>query len=251
MSASTASAIRRQRSLAPHGRSRTTPSRQGLGQPRREAPEFLQPSRDHPAAIEHRPEPSADRAMFEAAMNGGVEVIARDRAVLMGRVPAGDEEPLQPRRRLGMRKTLDNLRLRDSDFCRRDPRRMIHLEESADPVVSRMPMVESASPNPPAGASPPPRFSRVYRAVSEAEYLQIQGTGAFEVVPTFCGRQAFRRYPGRGTSPWRGAPRPRILSRRRSGCAGRCAEPFQRSNLDGKGPARFLHIEDLEGIQPR
>jgi Dolichyl-phosphate-mannose-protein mannosyltransferase len=70
--------------------------REGLGQPWREPPELLEPARDHATAIEHRPGPAADRAALEAAMRQGIEVVARDPSILMGRVPGGDEESLEP-----------------------------------------------------------------------------------------------------------------------------------------------------------
>jgi hypothetical protein len=70
--------------------------RQGLGQPRREPPQLLEPARDHATAIQHRPESAADRAVLEAAMSEGIEVIAREPSEMMGRVPAGEDQPLEP-----------------------------------------------------------------------------------------------------------------------------------------------------------
>src|SRR5262249_55664870 len=70
--------------------------REGLGQPRREPPEFREPARDHATAIEHRPEPAADRAALEAPLHQGIKVIARGPSIPMRRVPARDKEPLEP-----------------------------------------------------------------------------------------------------------------------------------------------------------
>src|SRR5262249_8147712 len=81
--------------------------RRGLGQPGREPAVFLAPPRDPAPSIENRPEPAADGATLETPVGQGIEVIARDPAAAMGRVPAGDEEPLQPdwdRTRHGLRR---------------------------------------------------------------------------------------------------------------------------------------------------
>jgi hypothetical protein len=71
-------------------------AREGLGPPRREPPELLEPARDHATAIQHRPESAADRAVLEAAMSHSIEVIVREPSEMMGRVPAWDEGPLEP-----------------------------------------------------------------------------------------------------------------------------------------------------------
>src|SRR5438874_312785 len=97
----------------------------------------------------------------------------------------------------------------------------------------------------------PSRFARVYRAVSDAEYQQILRTGRFEVVAAGCEGKHFadsldgaRRFGealfGRGNFRIIEAPVPDDAP-----------SLFRWANLDGFGPARFLHIDDLTDVRPR
>lgn len=90
----------------------------------------------------------------------------------------------------------------------------------------------------------------VYRAVSAAEFEQIQRTGQFEVVPFSCeGKHFADTVEGAvrfgetmfGTGNFRlvEADTPEMAE-----------SLFRWSNLDGCGPCRFLHIDDLKGVQP-
>jgi hypothetical protein len=94
-------------------------------------------------------------------------------------------------------------------------------------------------------------FERVYRAVSEAEYQQILATGTFEVVPQGCEGKHFadsaegaRRF---GEARF-GSGRFRIVE---AEVPAEAASLYRWRNLDGFGPARFLHIDDLVGVRPR
>jgi hypothetical protein len=124
--------------------------RQGQGQSWREPPELLEPTRDHPASIQHRPEPAADRAVFEASMGQGIEVVACDPSIPMGRVPAGDEESLEPGRDRaghGLRRPLSRFwtNLRDGEFREATPLRRL---EGQDDGILRDPGLQQFGGDP-------------------------------------------------------------------------------------------------------
>lgn len=94
-------------------------------------------------------------------------------------------------------------------------------------------------------------FERVYRAVSEEEYLQILATGTFEVVPQGCEGKHFadttegaRRF---GEALF-GSGRFWIIE---ADVPAEAASLYRWTNLDGFGSARFLHKDDLVGVRPR
>lgn len=96
-----------------------------------------------------------------------------------------------------------------------------------------------------------PAYERVYRAVSEAEYLQILATGTFEVVPQGCEGKHFadttegaRRF---GEALF-GVGRFHLFE---ADVPEAAPNLYCWSNLDGFGPARFVHIDDLSGVRPR
>jgi hypothetical protein len=96
----------------------------------------------------------------------------------------------------------------------------------------------------------PGTLTRVYRAVSEEEYQQIVTTGVFETVPQGCEGKHFadtavgaRRF---GEALF-GAGRFRIV---KADVPDDAPSLFHWDNLDGFGPARFLHISDLHGVRP-
>jgi hypothetical protein len=103
----------------------------------------------------------------------------------------------------------------------------------------------------PAARPVPQGHTRVYRAVSEAEYQQILRTGRFEQGPnslegkwfadTLEGAQAH----GRALHPQGGF---RIIE---ADVPNNAPSLFQQPNLDGRGPARFLHMDDLGNVRPR
>jgi hypothetical protein len=96
-----------------------------------------------------------------------------------------------------------------------------------------------------------PAYERVYRAVSEEEYQQILATGMFEVVPQGCEGKHF-------ADTLEGARRfgEALFG---SGCfqiveaevPAEAASLHRWTNLDGFGPARFLHMDDLVTVLPR
>jgi hypothetical protein len=94
-------------------------------------------------------------------------------------------------------------------------------------------------------------LTRVYRAVSEEEYQQILRTGQFEVVGAGCEGKHFadtkegaRRY---GEALF-GAGKFRMIE---ADVPNDAPSLFCWPNLDGFGPARFLHIDDLKTVRPR
>jgi RHS repeat-associated protein len=103
----------------------------------------------------------------------------------------------------------------------------------------------------PAPRPVPQGHTRVYRAVSEAEYQDILRTGRFNPAPnalegrwfadTLEGAQA----RGRGLYPQGGF---RIIE---ADVPNNAPSLFQLPNLDGHGPARFLHLDDLGNVTPR
>jgi len=98
---------------------------------------------------------------------------------------------------------------------------------------------------------PPPGYARVYRAVSEEEYQQIARTGSFEVVAQGCEGKHFadtvegaRRF---GEALF-GSGRFQVVE---ADVPDDAPSLCRWQNLDTFGPARFLHIDDLAGVQPR
>jgi hypothetical protein len=94
-------------------------------------------------------------------------------------------------------------------------------------------------------------FTRVYRAVCEAEYQELLQTGRF------------LEGPGSLEGKWFADTIEGVLAH------GRAFYPdgdyrvieadvpdnapglFQQPNLDGRGPARYLHVDDLKDVIPR
>ena len=94
-------------------------------------------------------------------------------------------------------------------------------------------------------------YERVYRAVSGEEYQQILTTGAFEVVPRGCEGKHFADTPEgarRFGEALFGSRRFQIVE---AEVPAEAPSLYRWTNLDGFGPARFLHIDDLVGVRPR
>ena len=98
--------------------------------------------------------------------------------------------------------------------------------------------------------APGPALERVYPAVSEEEYQQILATGMFEVVRQGCEGKHFADSPEgarRFGEALFGVGRFRIVEAEVPAVA---PSLYCWTNLDGFGPARFLHIDDLVGVRP-
>jgi hypothetical protein len=94
-------------------------------------------------------------------------------------------------------------------------------------------------------------YERVYRAVSEKEYQQILTTGTFEVVPQGCEGKHFADTPeaaSRFGEALFGIGRFRIVE---AEVPAEAPSLYRWTNLDGFGPARFLHMDDLIEVRPR
>jgi RHS repeat-associated protein len=104
----------------------------------------------------------------------------------------------------------------------------------------------------------PEGYTRVYRAVSEAEYEQILRTGKFEVPP---GRPGFSPMNAKwfadsaegaaahGNSlPGLGKGKYRIIE---ADVPNNPPSLYRHPNMDGLGPARCIDLDDLNGVQPR
>jgi len=93
--------------------------------------------------------------------------------------------------------------------------------------------------------------TRAYRAVSEAEYQQILRTGKFEVLPNVAEGKYFAdsvegaMAHGEGLH---GAGNFRIIE---ADLPNNAPSIFRFDNLDGHGPASFIHIDDLQNVTPR
>ena len=97
----------------------------------------------------------------------------------------------------------------------------------------------------------PEGYTRVYRAVSETEYKEILRTGRFNQGPnslegkwfadTLEGAKAFGKalYPN---------GKYRIIE---ADVPNNAKSLYRLPNLDGRGPARYLHLDDLQKIAPR
>lgn len=96
-----------------------------------------------------------------------------------------------------------------------------------------------------------PAFERVYRAVSEEEYQQILTTGIFEVVPQGCEGKHFAGTPEGARcfgEALFGMGRFQIVE---AEVPAEAPSLYRWKNLDGFGPARFLHTDDLIEVRPR
>ena len=103
----------------------------------------------------------------------------------------------------------------------------------------------------PAARPVPQGHTRVYRAVSEAEYQDILRTGRFNPHPNalegrwFADSLEGAQAHGKGLYPDGNF---RIIE---ADVPNNAPSLFQLPNLDGRGPARFLHLDDLQNVTPR
>lgn len=95
------------------------------------------------------------------------------------------------------------------------------------------------------------KTTRVYRAVSQKEYHGVMITGRFEIVPQSAEGKHFadtiegaRRFG----EALMGAGGFKIVE---ADVPDDAVSLFRWANLDGFGPARFLHIDDLRDVQAR
>ena len=97
----------------------------------------------------------------------------------------------------------------------------------------------------------PQGYSRVYRAVSEAEYLDILRTKRFRQGPNSLEGKWFAdsiegaRLHG---DALQGRGKYRLIE---ADLPDSAPSLFRQSNLDGYGPARYLHQDDLNNVTPR
>jgi hypothetical protein len=104
---------------------------------------------------------------------------------------------------------------------------------------------------PPAARPVPPGHTRVYRAVSEAEYQQILRTGKFEQGPNslegkwFADSLEGAQAHGKGLYP---DGKFRIIE---ADVPDDAPSLYRVPNLDGHGPARYLDMNDLQNVTPR
>jgi len=94
-------------------------------------------------------------------------------------------------------------------------------------------------------------YSRVYRAVSEAEYQDILRTGQFRQGPNSLEGKWFadslEGAQAHGNSLF-GIGNFRLIE---ADVPNNAPSLFQQPNLDGLGPARYLHLDDLNGVTPQ
>jgi hypothetical protein len=95
------------------------------------------------------------------------------------------------------------------------------------------------------------RTSRGYRAVSEAEYQDILKTGQFRQGPNSLEGKWFSdsldgaRLHGEALE---GAGKYRLIE---ADVPNNAPSLFRQPNLDGRGPSRYFHLDDLQGVVPR
>jgi hypothetical protein len=101
-------------------------------------------------------------------------------------------------------------------------------------------------------ANPIPQgHSRVYRAVSEAEYQDILQTGRLRQGPNSLeGKWFADSVEGAGLhgDALQGPGKYRIIE---VDVPDNAPSLFRQPNLDGRGPARYLHLDDLNDVTPR
>jgi len=94
-------------------------------------------------------------------------------------------------------------------------------------------------------------YSRAYRAVSEAEYQDILRTGQFRQGPNslegkwFADSLEGAQGHARNLFP---DGKFRLIE---ADLPNNAPSLFRQPNLDGLGPARYLHLDDLNGVTPR
>jgi hypothetical protein len=94
-------------------------------------------------------------------------------------------------------------------------------------------------------------YSLVYRAVGEAEFQQVMRTGMFEVVPISAEGKHFADTLEGARAHGEALYGPGQYHLIEADVPDDAPSLFRWTNLDGRGPARFLHIDDLKGIRPR
>lgn len=97
----------------------------------------------------------------------------------------------------------------------------------------------------------PTGFTRAYRAVSQAEYDEIIKSGRFSLSPNSVeGKYFSDTIEGvvRHGDGLEGAGKYRIIE---ADIPNNAPSLYTWENLDGHGPARFIHIDDLKDVRPR
>jgi hypothetical protein len=97
----------------------------------------------------------------------------------------------------------------------------------------------------------PPGHTRVYRSVSEAEYWDIVENGRFRQGPNSLEGKWFADSLGGARSHGEALYPDGEFRLMEADVPDDAPTLFQLTNLDGRGPARYLELEDLEGIVPR
>ena len=97
----------------------------------------------------------------------------------------------------------------------------------------------------------PAGYTRAYRAVSEAEYIDLMSTGKFRLGPNSMEGKWFADTPGGVLchgDDLHGRGNYRVIEAYLPDSA---PSLYRMDNLDGYGPARYLDLEDLQNIYPR
>ena len=97
----------------------------------------------------------------------------------------------------------------------------------------------------------PQGLTRAFRAVSEAEYQQILRTGKFEVGPNAMEGKWFADSFEGATAHGNALEGPGQFRIIEADVPNNAPSLYTHSNMDGRGPARYLHIDDLQGVTPR
>jgi hypothetical protein len=99
--------------------------------------------------------------------------------------------------------------------------------------------------------SGPSGYTRVYRAVSEAEYRDIFETGRFRQGPNSAEGKWFADSLAGAIAHGRALYPDGEFGLVESDVPDDAPSLFRLANLDGFGPARFLEMNDLDGVVPR
>ena len=101
-----------------------------------------------------------------------------------------------------------------------------------------------------AGGDRPGGVTRVYRAVGEAEYRDILETGCFRQGPNSAEGKWFSDLPAGATAHGQALYPDGRFRLVEADVPDDAPSLFRFANLDGFGPARFLDIDDLDGVLP-
>jgi hypothetical protein len=94
-------------------------------------------------------------------------------------------------------------------------------------------------------------FTRAYRAVSQAEYDIALATGRFTQGPNSLEGKWFADHYDNALLHGNALQGPKNFRILEADLPNNAPSLFKVPNLDGRGPATYIHLDDLKGVTPR